>query len=61
MLVTESFYLILNDGNHKLVVSSDDVVTQKQIAMRYTLLHMWEHIKLMIYEISCISPSQELL
>ena len=34
MLIEESQYLISNDGNHKLVVSSDDVVTQKQLAMQ---------------------------
>ena len=27
-------YLISNDDNYKLVVSSDDVVTQKQLGMQ---------------------------
>ena len=34
MLIKEFLYLISNNGNHKLVVSSDDVVTQKQLAMQ---------------------------
>ena len=41
MLIEESLYLISNDGNHKLVVSSDDVVTQKQLAMQ---VHSTAHV-----------------
>ena len=33
ILIEESQYLISNDGDHKLVVSSYDVVTQKQLAV----------------------------
>ena len=34
VLIADSLHLISNDGNHKLVVSSNDVVTQKQLAMQ---------------------------
>ena len=41
MLIENSLYLISHDGNDKLVIASDNVVTQRQLAMQ---VHSTAHV-----------------